>query len=97
MGNENPQGLLPRMGNENPQGLLPRMGNENPQGLLPRMGHTADIIGDYLYVFGGFDLNSVMYNFSRLSMLSGVWEDVEVDKKSTATPAGQLLTFSLQI
>ena len=61
-----------------------------PQALLPRQGHTADIIGDSLFVFGGFDLNNVLSDFSRLDILSREWSAVHVDSSCLSIPAGEL-------
>ena len=60
------------------------------QMMSPRQGHTADVIGDYLFVFGGFDLNQVMYSFVKLDMISGIWSDVLVDLSCISIPTGEL-------
>ena len=54
------------------------------QRMLPRQGHTADVIGDYLYIFGGYDLNMVLYSFKRLYFPSGNWSDVPIDTDCAA-------------
>ena len=59
--------------------------------MLPRQGHTADVIDDYLYIFGGYDLNIVLYSFKRLYIPSGNWSDVPINSECAARlPQGVL-------
>ncbi|XP_063686039.1 multiple epidermal growth factor-like domains protein 8 [Bolinopsis microptera] len=62
--------------------------------MLPRQGHTADVIGDYLYVFGGYDLNLVLYSFKRLHVVSGDWSDVPISPASSSLPGGRYMHSS---
>ena len=63
--------------------------------MLPRQGHTADVIGDYLYVFGGYDLNLVLYSFKRLHVLSGDWSDVPISPDCSSLPGGVYYIYNI--
>ena len=46
---------------------------------LPRSGHGAAAIGDYLYIFGGFDGNNFLFDLFQLSTknLNFKWMEIE--------------------
>eukprot|EP00029_Vermamoeba_vermiformis_P007131 TRINITY_DN2995_c0_g1_i2.p1 TRINITY_DN2995_c0_g1~~TRINITY_DN2995_c0_g1_i2.p1 ORF type:complete len:1358 (-),score=306.87 TRINITY_DN2995_c0_g1_i2:93-4166(-) len=44
----------------------------------PRVGHSSAIIGDKVYLFGGFDTHKTYFNgLHMLDVVSGVWEEIK--------------------
>eukprot|EP01125_Pyxidicula_operculata_P017552 TRINITY_DN6145_c0_g2_i3.p1 TRINITY_DN6145_c0_g2~~TRINITY_DN6145_c0_g2_i3.p1 ORF type:complete len:261 (-),score=14.86 TRINITY_DN6145_c0_g2_i3:422-1204(-) len=58
----------------------------------PRRAHGAVIVGDYMYIYGGFDgIKNVPPVLHRYNFLTKTWEEVEV-KSSVAPPCGRSRT-----
>jgi N-acetylneuraminic acid mutarotase len=44
----------------------------------PRVGHSTAIVGDKVYLFGGFDTHKTYFNgLHMLDLVSGVWEEIK--------------------
>ena len=58
------------------------------QAQASRFGHSADVIGDHLYLFGGrSELKEVLYGFVRLHIPTNTWTHV-MEKCSGNGPSG---------